>query len=410
MSYSFDLYANPQQVDQFVDNHPNGSLLQQSSWSQIKDNWGHRIVAVTENDQIVASALVLVKKMPLGYKLYYLPRGPILDFSNHELVKFFFTELGKVAKKDKAICIKFDPLVVHDVRQPGELTGYDTLDDTTKYLKSIGMKHHGYNLKMSEASQPRTLAVIHFEDITQMKPKLNYYLKHALNLGLEVTRVGREGVKTFAQLEAKTGQRKNISLRNEDYFRKLMEVYDDQALITLASLNIPKAIVTAQQNLDKIRKQLERPTLSENQAKDLKIKEGVNEKNLNELLAQQKEYGDHPWVSGGLIIRSNHLAEFLYAGMDENFAAIRSNNTYYEALKWAQENGCRICDLGGVEGTIDDGLAISKSLYQPRFESYIGEFDYPLMPLRYQLFTKALPLAKSFMYRKAQKQREKEQD
>ena len=410
MSYSFDLYANPQQVDQFVDNHPNGSLLQQSSWSQIKDNWGHRIVAVTENDQIVASALVLIKKMPLGYKLYYLPRGPILDFSNHELVKFFFTELGKVAKKDKAICIKFDPLVVHDVRQPGELTGYDTLDETTKYLKSIGMKHHGYNLKMSEASQPRTLAVIHFDDITQMKPKLNYYLKHALNLGLEVTRVGREGVKTFAELEARTGQRKNISLRNEDYFRKLMEVYDDEALITLASLNIPKAIATAQQNLDKIRKQLERPTLSENQAKDLKIKESVNEKNLKELLSQQKEYGDHPWVSGGLIIRSKHLAEFLYAGMDENFAAIRSNNTYYEALKWAQENGCRICDLGGVEGTIDDGLAISKSLYQPRFESYIGEFDYPLMPIRYQLFTKALPLARSFMYRRAQKQREKEQD
>ncbi len=410
MSYSFDLYANPQKVDQFVDNHPNGSLLQQSSWSQIKDNWGHRIVAVTENDQIVASALVLIKKMPLGYKLYYLPRGPILDFSNHELVKFFFTELGKVAKKDKAICIKFDPLVLHDVRQPSELAGYDTLDDTTKFLKSIGMKHHGYNLKMSEASQPRTLAVVHYDDITQMKPKLNYYLKHALNLGLEVTRVGREGVKTFAQLEAKTGQRKNISLRSEEYFRKIMEVYDDQALITLASLNIPKAINTAQQNLDKIRKQLERPTLSEGQKKDLIDKTSTYQNDIKELTSKQKTFGDQPLVSGCLIIRSDNLSELLYAGMDENFMAIRSNNSFMDALNWAQEQGCKLCDLGGVEGKIDDGLAISKSLYQPRFESYIGEFDYPLMPLRYKLFTKALPMARNFMYHKAQRQREKEKD
>ena len=160
--------------DEYVENSSIGSIMQESKWAKVKDNWSSYRVGVLDNDKLVASGLVLVRDLILGYKLYYLPRGPILDYEDEELLKFFFDNLKKMAKQDKAIMIKIDPLVIHDVRKPGEeIISFE--DDITTILKSLGFKHHGYNLDMYQASQPRTQAIVYFDNEEPIKKKLNYY-------------------------------------------------------------------------------------------------------------------------------------------------------------------------------------------------------------------------------------------
>lgn len=111
--YKFNLEVNPAEYDKFVSSHPLHSLLQTYNWKNIKDNWESMYVSVTdENGKMLATALILVRKIKgLGY-IAYIPRGPILDYEDKALLEFFINNLKKLAKSKKWIFIKIDPKVV----------------------------------------------------------------------------------------------------------------------------------------------------------------------------------------------------------------------------------------------------------------------------------------------------------
>ena len=61
--------------DNFISQSEIGNLLQSSRWSQIKSNWGHARVGVFDGDDQIAACLVLIKHLPLGFTMMYIPRG-----------------------------------------------------------------------------------------------------------------------------------------------------------------------------------------------------------------------------------------------------------------------------------------------------------------------------------------------
>ena len=379
--------------DEYVENSPIGSIMQESKWAKVKDNWSSYRVGVLDNDKLVASGLVLVRDLILGYKLYYLPRGPILDYEDEELLKFFFDNLKKMAKQDKAIMIKIDPLVIHDVRKPGEeIISFE--DDITTILKSLGFKHHGYNLDMYKASQPRTQAIVYFDNEEPIKKKLNYYLKNAIKRNVEIVRKKVDGAELFGELENKTAERKNISLRNTEYFKKLMEIYGEDANLSFQTVKIIPSLEKANSLKEELLNKINDPKVTDK--KKFEYNEQLNsvQKEIDELNIYKDKYGEQIWISGALIIKSNNFSELMYAGMDQEFKAYRSNSSFFDALNFAKENNCIKCNLGGVEGKLDDSLTMFKDLYSPIFESYIGEFDLPVNKLMYQAFETLLPLAK----------------
>lgn len=379
--------------DEYVENSSIGSIMQESKWAKVKDNWSSYRVGVLDDDKLVASGLVLVRDLILGYKLYYLPRGPILDYEDEELLKFFFDNLKKMAKQDKAIMIKIDPLVIHDVRKPGEeIISFE--DDITTILKSLGFKHHGYNLDMYKASQPRTQAIVYFDNDEPIKKKLNYYLKNAIKRNVEIVRKKVDGAELFGELENKTAERKNISLRNTEYFKKLMEIYGEDANLSFQTVKIIPSLEKATSLKEELLNKINDPKVTDK--KKFEYNEQLNsvQKEIDELNIYKDKYGEQIWISGALIIKSKNFSELMYAGMDQEFKAYRSNSSFFDALNFAKENNCIKCNLGGVEGKLDDSLTMFKDLYSPIFESYIGEFDLPVNKLMYQAFETLLPLAK----------------
>ena len=379
--------------DEYVENSSIGSIMQESKWAKVKDNWSSYRVGVLDNDKLVASGLVLVRDLILGYKLYYLPRGPILDYEDEELLKFFFDNLKKMAKQDKAIMIKIDPLVIHDVRKPGEeIISFE--DDITTILKSLGFKHHGYNLDMYKASQPRTQAIVYFDNEEPIKKKLNYYLKNAIKRNVEIVRKKVDGAELFGELENKTAERKNISLRNTEYFKKLMEIYGEDANLSFQTVKIIPSLEKANSLKEELLNKINDPKVTDK--KKFEYNEQLNsvQKEIDELNIYKDKYGEQIWISGALIIKSKNFSELMYAGMDQEFKTYRSNSSFFDALNFAKENNCLKCNLGGVEGKLDDSLTMFKDLYSPVFESYIGEFDLPVNKLMYQAFETLLPLAK----------------
>ena len=42
---------------------------------------------IDDDNNLVATALILLKKTPLGYSYGYSPRGFLIDYNNQELIK-----------------------------------------------------------------------------------------------------------------------------------------------------------------------------------------------------------------------------------------------------------------------------------------------------------------------------------
>ena len=99
MSYLFFKDINREEFDEFVKNHEYCNLLQSYNWAKVKSNWDHMYTGVYKDNVLVATGLVLIKRLPLSFCMYYLPRGPIMDYKDNVLVQYYFDQLKKIAKK-----------------------------------------------------------------------------------------------------------------------------------------------------------------------------------------------------------------------------------------------------------------------------------------------------------------------
>ncbi|MBR0213149.1 MAG: peptidoglycan bridge formation glycyltransferase FemA/FemB family protein, partial [Solobacterium sp.] len=65
MTYKFHTDTDPVIFDRFVMASEQNTLFQCSDWLKIKTNWQGMLTSVTEDCEIVAAGLVLIRSMPL---------------------------------------------------------------------------------------------------------------------------------------------------------------------------------------------------------------------------------------------------------------------------------------------------------------------------------------------------------
>src|SRR3712207_6332392 len=98
LMFSYQVGISKQEHDDFVKASDQTNLLQSSDWAKIKDNWGNERLGFYQNGSLVAVASILIKQLPLGMTMLYIPRGPIMDYTNKELVSFVITSLKSFGK------------------------------------------------------------------------------------------------------------------------------------------------------------------------------------------------------------------------------------------------------------------------------------------------------------------------
>lgn len=107
-------------------------------------------------------------------------------------------------------------------------------------------------------------------------------------------------------------------------------------------------------------------------------------KDINEYKKLFDEFGQEDKeiaIAGILSIQYGKTCEMLYAGMDERFEKFMPQyKEYVENFNWAFDRGCLWSNMGGVEGSFDDGLTKFKDNFNPTINEMIGEFDIPVYP------------------------------
>ena len=395
--YHYQLGISASEHDDFVIQSDQTNLLQSSSWAKIKDNWGNVRVGFYQEDQLVAIASILIQPLPLGFSMLYIPRGPIMDYQNKDLVSYVIQSLKKIAKQYKALFVKFDPslfLSKHLIGQ--EQTEAPAVQAVIDTLTKEGVEWTGRTSDLAENIQPRFQANIHKDFFTDqdLSKSTRQAIRTARNKGIQVQFGGTELLGDFASLMKKTEARKSIHLR--DYYEKLLTTYQGQSYITLSTLDLEKRKTSLTKDLEKNKAEAEKFT---EKTKPGKVENNQKEKERIEeelqFLEQHLQAGRQVVpLSGTLTLEFGGTSENVYAGMDEEFRRYQpAILTWYETAQHAFDRGASWQNMGGIENSLDGGLYHFKSKFNPVIEEFVGEFNLPTSPL-YPLVNKVYKIRK----------------
>jgi len=415
MKNTFDADVAISEFDEFALKHPLNNLFQDSRWAEVKkESWSSLRTGLRVDGVLVGVSLILIRKLPLGLAMWYLPRGPLFDFDDPTTVKEYLNHLVAFAKKKRAIVIKIDPnlllssLSLGDARAMDPIRSHPVID----LMKECGFIHSGFPKTMSANAQPRYTACFYYDHAdwqAKMSTKTQNIVRKAIAKGVEVEEIGVDRMHEFARIMTLTEKRKSVSLRNETYFKRLKEIYKDDCLVLLSRLDQKKQVEIETQRKIEFENQLCSGTLAHHKIDNTKQQLASVEKEIKRLNANIDSDGDIVNMSCALAIHAGDNVELLYAGLDERYKKYYAPYVAnFTRIEWGHKLGALKCDLGGIEGTLDDGLTEYKGAFSPNIDEFIGEFDYPVRPVYYRLFTIGLPYVKKTLKKIASFRRPKE--
>ena len=401
--YTFNENVAPERHDAFVRQSPLCNLLQSSDWAKVKENWDHAIVGVEDEEGLKASAMVLIKRLPLHFTMMYIPRGPIMDHTDEQLVCFFMSALKRWAKRYHCLFIKMDPGIHYkDYRiEEGDGPIGEDIPLILDNMKKAGAIHQGFTTYIEESIQPRYQANVYAcEDFEASLPRhTRRLIKDAVKRDVRVVRAGKEQIQAFSDVVALTEKRKHVSLRNQEYFQQLMDIYGDDCYLFLAEVDIPQTLnrlyAEKQQNDEEL------ASLGDGAPKKKRRLDDIHRALERDISEFEQEYPQKTVIAGVLSIRMGDTLEMLYAGMNDRFKKFMPQYYLYtEIMKHAFARGCRYANMGGVEGDLSDGLTKFKANFAPYINEFIGEFDLPVNKVLYRFAHSAYQVRKREMIKR----------
>ncbi|MGQ9455805.1 MAG: lipid II:glycine glycyltransferase FemX [Armatimonadota bacterium] len=341
MEFRIATDSDRHRFNSFVAGFEWGDLLQSFEWGDLKSKSGWQPIRVLgeESDRIVAAASILFRRIPRTSRcIAYIPRGPILDTRNSELVQTFCECLKTLAYENRAILLKIDPPI------PIE----DTVSESN--LRAAGfrpVRTDGFG-----GTQPKCVMQLDlnrsFEELlASFKPKWRYNIRLAERKGV-VARLDcqKSDLPEFYRLLLETARRDGFLVREYGYFEDMWDCLVPPGYMRLA----------------------------------------------------MAYYQDNP-IAGAIAYLFGDKAWYVYGASSNEHRNVMPNHLLqWTLIKWAKESGCKWYDFRGVSPRrtpeTDDrlqGLNRFKEGFSPRFVEYIGEYDMVLSPVWYWLWTIARP-------------------
>jgi lipid II:glycine glycyltransferase (peptidoglycan interpeptide bridge formation enzyme) len=206
-------------------------LLQTARWGDLKATFGYTAerVAVLEAGRIVAGALVLFRRLPLGLGTRaYIPAGPLLPVSAdpaHPATRVLWAAIHRLCQRRRTVFLKVEPC-----------DWYRPRPDLPAHLTAAGLRPSDHT-----EQPPRTIVLDVSGDegtiLKRMNQSTRYKSKLREKKQIEVRLGTRADVSSFQQLMAVTGQRDQFGVYPADYYARAFDLFaaDGQCALLLAS-------------------------------------------------------------------------------------------------------------------------------------------------------------------------------
>ncbi len=315
-----------------------GHLLQTWAWGELKSRFGWSV----ERIQIEGGAAqLLFRRLPLGQRIAYIPKGPVVDWSNPYQCQALFSAVHERAREQRAIFLKIEPHVWDSDCNP---------DSTSPRPAAAILSQAGF--VAADTIQPRTSQVIDIsgkEDhiLAAMKQKTRYNIRLARKKKVSIRHGDAADVTTFYELARVTAARDGFGIHTLDYYQTAYALFaPDHGALLIA------------------------------------------------------EYGSEP-LAALLTFRQGTDAYYFYgASSNRHRNLMPSYLLQWAAIQWAKKHGCTCYDLWGIPDANPDTLEAEFQHRQDglwgvyRFKRgfggnivrSVGAYDYVYNPFLYRLY------------------------
>lgn len=390
----------------FADNHEQITFHQTEEWANLKkvNNWKDYYIGFKENNNIVAGALLLSKTLPIiKKKMFYSPRGFLIDYNDKSLLEEFTKELKKFVKKENGIFVKIDPFVEYqEHNNNGDIVkdGYNN-KEAVNNLKNLGYKFFGFNL-MQDTLQPRWMHVIETKNRTlddvmkDMESKTRQILRKNEKCGITTREITKDELPIFKDIMKHTSDRREFVDRPLSYYEAMWDSLHDSGIlkILIAEIDFDIYEKNTKEEKEEHEKELkdriykkEKNILKMNDKKyessNKQDKEAIErlEKQLEKIKELKKEYGSKEILGGILFLIYGNEVLSLHGGSHAKLMQFQSAYTiHFEGVKMAVENNYKRYNFYGITGDFRKenplyGLYLFKKSFGGHVVELIGEYD-----------------------------------
>lgn len=177
-------------------------LLQTDAWGELKGAFGWQPVYLASEE---SGALILFRRLPGGFSLAYIPRGPL---GSPQAWEPLWEEVDALCRRRRVVFLKVEP---------------DGWEDDPQLVNPPP----GFRLSPHTIQPPRTLVLdlqgSEEELLARMKQKTRYNIRLAVKKG--VTVAPSNDIETFHRLLLVTGERDRFGVHSLDYYRKAYALF-----------------------------------------------------------------------------------------------------------------------------------------------------------------------------------------
>lgn len=377
-------------------------LQQAAVYSKMQNfnNLKTKILAVKENDEVLAYAIFIY----FPYKKFFFKvtaqHGPIMDYSNTELVRFYMTELKKYFAKDfRVLCVRVNPFLNERIYKDIEYveTTKESIE-TDKILTSLGYKPLNDDLFTNPTLASRCIYSRELEESltedtllktvsTMAKRSINKAIKEGITVK-EIDIFNDEDAAIFDSINKSTEDRINFQIRTSEYFRNLKTALGDKLHLMVSYLDCGSLISKLNKEIEdfntektKLTEKLESGKVNPEKTmnKIARIDESIafNKDKIAKISSLKEEHGNIIYLSCASFIETKQDLIYLTGGMKKEFS--RFNGSYlvmYTMIKYAIKNNFKIFNFFGTskEFTSEDATDYSVLQFKRHFNGNVEYF------------------------------------
>ncbi|MBP3461379.1 MAG: peptidoglycan bridge formation glycyltransferase FemA/FemB family protein [Bacilli bacterium] len=380
------------EFNSFKNSFNSSSLYQSIAYKNVMEKEGFNtiLLGLVDNDNILAASLIIILKSG-KIKYGYAPRGFLIDYNNHELLRIFTKEIKKYLSKKNVAAIKLCPNIIKSVND----TKYNIINHNNYYdniiynLNSLGYKHLGYNNHF-EGLKPRFEAIIDLDSpyyilFKNIKKEYRTKIRSAEKKGINIFKGNINNLNDLYE------QIKNKYPRKIEYFNNIYEEFDKDNNVELFYSKLDTKYY-----LNLIQKKYHKQEEICNYYNSI-ISGNINEKNISKKMEADKllnkykkeiikatkylkEYPNGIITSTILIIKNKEEIYMLMDGYDSKFKSFNSKHLLiWKLIEMYSNQGFKKFNLGGITNpNIDSkykGLNEFKLNFNALCYEYIGDLE-----------------------------------
>jgi peptidoglycan pentaglycine glycine transferase (the first glycine) len=199
---------------------PRSHVLQSWEWGDFKSRhgWSPTRLRFDVAGSTAAAAILARRAAPLPLSILYVPKGPLLDYSDAAALDAVLGELERVAHARRAVFVKLDPDVAAN-----NATAVDLL------------RRRGWRPSAEQIQFRNTLRTDLRPDpddiLMEMKSKTRYNIRYASRKGVSVE--ASDDLALFYELYAETAARDEFLIRPFAYYRDAWGSFTERGLAQL---------------------------------------------------------------------------------------------------------------------------------------------------------------------------------